>query len=282
MADIHIDHNRDLWRLAKPLKDHPFKFKKIYSWEKGQQVSQVGQIQPPEYDISGIQRAPVAMIGYGAFVRTGDNPYYSGKHVGDAIVEKHDVYRHWKAVRKEITKPFILLHGANENWGILSTLFPNRTVDWGEINPAEEKNMLEILDHPQLVLFAVTQHHNMTHPKLLTLPRGMPLNWERKRTVMYDNIHNFPESTRKSSLVFTASSSWLHRPHISKCIASKFVGKDQKEISIRSAPRKSKRNSPSSEQEYYTNLATARTGIALSGLGADTFRLCCFVVLCVY
>jgi len=276
MADIHIDHNRDLWRLAKPLNEHPFKFKKVYSWEKGPK-SEVPQIQPPEYDISGIQRAPVAMIGYGAFVRTADGPYYSGKHIGDAIVEKYDIYRHWQAVKKEITKPFILMHGANENWGILSTLFPNRTVDWGEIEPQEEKQILEILNHPQLVLFAVTQHHNVTHPKLITLPRGMPLNWERKRTVMYDNIHSFPDATRKSSLVFTASSSWLHRPHVSKCIASKFVGPDQKEISIRSAPRPAK-HSARSEQEYYTNLATARTGIALSGLGADTFRFTVIII----
>ena len=280
IADFHIDHNKDLSRLTPSNKLGSAKKVKVYSWEKGLAPSSLPKIHPTEYDVAAIHRAPVVMVGYSAFAATADNSLYTGKHLGDVTVERGDLYQQFKAVAAKIDKPFILLHGANENWGLLSTLFPNRTVDWGSMSPQEEKHILEILNHPKLVLFAVTQHHNMTHPKLVTFPRGMPLNVDRKRNTLFDAVHSFATTTRKENLVFTASSSWEHRPYIAKCIAEKFAASgESNEISIRTGNKENSKRVRKVEGEYYENLASARTGMALSGLGADTYRFVFYSML---
>lgn len=271
IADFHVDHNKDLSRLTSNYKAGRVRKVKVYSWEKGLVAASIPKIHPVEYDVAAIHRAPVAMVGYSAFASNTDNSLYTGKHLGDAVMERSHLHQHFKTVEKQIDMPFILLHGTNENWGLLSTLFPGRTVDWGTISPQDEKHMLEILDHPKLLLFAVTQHHNMSHPKLVTFPRGMPLNNERKRSILFDAVQSYATTTRKENLVFTASSSWLHRPYIAQCIADKFdAAGESKEINIRTGAKE--KRTRKNNDEYYKNLASARTGMALSGLGADTYR----------
>lgn len=75
----------------------------------------------------------------------------------------------------KIEAPFIFVHANNENWGMFSTYLPNRTADWGSCCSEKDYGILKkMLDHHKLLMFVVTQHANYSHPKILTLPRGVP------------------------------------------------------------------------------------------------------------
>ena len=91
-----------------------------------------------------------------------------------AYMERHHLLDQWRKLEKDkIDSPFILIHAHNENYGMLSTHFPNRTANWGICCSADEhKTLLEILNHDKLLLMLTNQHHNLSHPKLLTMPRG--------------------------------------------------------------------------------------------------------------
>jgi len=95
-----------------------------------------------------------------------------------AYMERFHLLDFWKKLEKEkIDTHFILVHSHNENYGMLSTHFPNRTANWGECCSVEEKKtLLEILNHDKLLAFLTNQHHNLTHPKLITMPRGIKMN----------------------------------------------------------------------------------------------------------
>jgi hypothetical protein len=71
---------------------------------------------------------------------------------------------------------------------------------------------------------------------------------------------------RKNQMVFTASSSWGPRPRILSCVAGKFNESDFTGLNSGSSSRMT-------QSEYYHKLGTSRLGLALSGLGSDTFRL---------
>jgi hypothetical protein len=281
IADVFLDKNNDLTQLLpKSVKSVPPKSPaKVYSWQDKKQSAFEGDVViPKDYNVDNVNRAPVVMVGYSAFSRKGGSPYFRGGLLGEAGMERGELYQQWNQVKAKLQQPFILLHAANENWGLLSTLFPNRTVDWGSCCGAhEDRALMEILNSDKVLLFVVAQHHNLTHPKLLTLPRGVPLNGERKRNVLYDIIQSFPDTSRKQTLLFTASSNWKHRPHIAQCISDKFVTEeDRRNVNI-NRKKTQKAKGAEGEMDYYRNLAGARMGVAVPGLGYDTFR---YLILC--
>jgi hypothetical protein len=270
MADMFVDGNKDLTPLVASGKLTPQKHSRNYEWANKSEHTTASVVVPRNYDVHSISRAPVVMLGYSAFARRPNNPYFTGPHVGEAIIERPNLFQYFNKIKDHVKKPFILMHGANENWGIFSTEFPNRTVDWGISE--DDKNIASLLNHEKLVMFLHTQHHNITHPKLITLPRGVATSWERKRSVLWDLMQTLPETSPKTSLAFTASSNWKHRPFISRCVKRKFVtDRDKKDLTMRIAGGKT-RSGGQEEWDYYRNLATARTCIALPGLGYDTFR----------
>jgi hypothetical protein len=166
--------------------------KKEYDYD-----SRGGLSQPNPYNFRKRKRAAIIMFGYTAFKR-GGNEYFEGQHTGGvraplyllatasassppahntvakAYMERHHLLDQWRRLEKDkIDTPFILIHSHNENYGILSTHFPNRTANWGICCSADELSTLtEILNHDKLLVMLTNQHHNLTHPKLLTMPRG--------------------------------------------------------------------------------------------------------------
>ena len=51
--------------------------------------------------------------------------------IGYSALEKSDLFSHWNKIKnKKIEVPFVLIHASNENWGMFSTLMPNRTGNW--------------------------------------------------------------------------------------------------------------------------------------------------------
>lgn len=227
---------------------------------------------PPVYHAERYQRAPIIMAGYQLFDRPDKGtPYFQGKK-GDkeVIVGRHHLLSNYQKHRQNIHHPFILMHIANENWGLFSMLFPNRTIDWAQCcTPNEVSQIYKLLNDDKLLLFLVNQHHNFTHPKLLSVPRGLPIYDENAKRMIWDYMRSTPQ---KTSFFFTASSNWRYRPQIKKCIAQKFENKvteNEKFQFVSYGPSgKGRLNS----DEYYQQLIAARLCIALPGLGYDTFR----------
>ena len=233
-----------------------------YPWES---YPNIGDVIPDNYDFRKANRSPIVQFGHFAFSRVNHSQSFNGPLIGRGFLGIKSIYNVWSEVRDHIDVQWILTCNSNENWGLLSTEFPNRTIDWKQCC---DKRIDSMLNHNKTLLFLVNQHHNMTHPKILTLPRGLPIYTERRAIILWDILRTWSESVQKDTLVFTSGSSWRHRPYITECIAKKFKPEDL-QINMVEKDRKNKIG----VSDYYMKLVKARTGIALSGLGYDTFRL---------
>lgn len=242
-----------------------------YNWESDPH----NRVIPKPYDIRNLERAPVIHLGYFGFNRKGSSSasnFFGGNFVGEAIVDRGKLIKLWNAGKDHIDRPWIGLHSANENWGMFSTLFPNRTTNWGSCcdkNRPEGKKIYEILDHPKTLMLLTNQHHNITHPKLITLPRGLPIHGDHSRRVVWDMMHELSSYASKKRLVFTASSNWGYRPKLLECLAHKFDPKEAT-FNLHQDRNLKGRLTP---QDYYDKLGTSKFCIALPGLGYDTYRL---------
>ena len=223
---------------------------------------------PDNYDFRKANRSPIVQFGYFAFSRVNHSQSFNGPLIGKVFMGISNIYDAWSEVKNHIDVPWILSYNSNENWGLLSTEFPNRTTDW---KLCCDKRVDSILDHDKTLLFIVNQHHNMTHPKILTLPRGLPLHIDSRRSItLWDILRTWHDTVEKDALVFTSGSAWKHRPYVSECIANKF--KSTEELQINMVETQHQKNKIG-VADYYMKLVKARTGIALSGLGYDTWRL---------
>jgi hypothetical protein len=146
-----------------------------------------------------------------------------------------------------------------------------------------------MLDHPMLLALLTNQHHNLTHPKLLSLPRGMPTYLAYRKVYLWDIMRKYSSAStllRKDSLMFASNSNWKHRPYISKCIAQKFVAEEKQAVSGSGGATKGGigisdygvgepgkgSGSRLTHVEYYRKIASSRTSVTLAGLGYDSFR----------
>jgi hypothetical protein len=265
VADVFIDQKRDLTPLT--MMKTKRRLMTDFKWEENGALSVI----PLPYKMDTLRRAPVVKLGYNAFSREGQVGFFEGPLVGDANMHWEQFFDHWKKVKDRIETPFIALHSFNENWGLLSTYFPNRTVDWGSqqfaMGSPERNQLSEFLDHNKTLLLMVGQHSNITHPKLVTLPRGLPIGHAHLARTLWDTMH-FLSKRNKTALVFTASSNWGHRPLIVACVGRKFNSSD----GFQRLTYQDDHHGRVDEGEYYRRLGGARTGLALPGLGADTFR----------
>jgi len=99
--------------------------------------------------------------------------------------------------------------------------------------------LLLFIDHPKTLMFVINQHHNMTHPKLISIPRyhylfkyitlsqlsynrGLPLTWDHTEKLIFDTIQHNLNNVKRSRLLFSATSKWGKRGQIIKCISEKF------------------------------------------------------------
>jgi hypothetical protein len=238
--------------------------KLMYPWEL-----QNKRVIPDPYDFRTAKRAPVVGIGYTAFKRDSQT-YFTGDRLGGAFIDRATFFKHWRKVMHRIDTPFIAVCSLNENWGFLSTRFPNRTAGWGQCC-VSKKDMLvyDFLNHEKTLMLITNQHTNVSHPKLLILPRGIPITWGTTRVMIWDIMRNAiaeEKSKPKNKLLFAASSKWGPRPQILRCISNKFR---QLDFSGHS-------NNPPEARldryEYYQTLTRAYFGLGLPGLGYDCFR----------
>ena len=159
----------------------------------------------------------------------------------------------------------------DENWGYLSSHILNRTCLWGAGFTHDPRNTPQFsmtdqarpfLDNPNLVMLVVNQHHNVTHPKVISIPRGMDRN---RAKLLWMVSHNaIKKSVTKNDLIISAASGYRHRPYILACVQEN-MGQHM------DSHNSDKGNlSPSS---YYTKLLKSRAVLSLPGLGYDCFRI---------
>lgn len=155
------------------------------------------------------------------------------------VVAKMKFLKMWHKNRHLIDTPFVAMYVNNENWGYLGTVLPNRTTNWEFCEDPEDwelkAHMMGFLDDPQTIALIVNQHHNFTHPKVITVPLGLPDNLDVNRTMfaaMHFNsgvgkaentasgagagaVHEDTGGIKRENLLFVASSNWGPR----KCTA---------------------------------------------------------------
>ena len=258
-----IEQHRNRRLESKPLITGPkmVNGKLKYPWElEGKRVI------PDPYDFRAVNRSAIVSIGYTAYTRDSQT-YFSGNRVGGAFIDRNKFFQYWKNVRDKIDLPFISICTLNENWGMLSTMFPNRTAGWGRCcDQPKDKIVHDFLDHPKTLMLVTNQHVNLSHPKLMIMPRGIPLTWGFTRKIIWDAMRNVLLHKRKHKLLFAAASSWGPRPQILRCISEK-VPADLFDGHIRT-PKTNRLG----RDQYYEKLGTSMFGVGLPGLGYDTFR----------
>jgi hypothetical protein len=237
------------------------KGKLLYPWEvEGRRVI------PEPYDFRAANRSAVVSIGYTAYTRD-QQTYFSGNRVGGAFIDRNKFFQYWRNVRDKIDLPFVSICTLNENWGMLSTMFPNRTAGWGRCcDQPKDRIVHEFLDHPKTLMLVTNQHVNISHPKLMIMPRGIPLTWGFTRVIIWDAMRNVLKHHRKEKLLFAAASNWGPRPQILRCISEK-VPAELFDGHIRT-PKTNRLD----RDQYYRKLGTSMFGVGLPGLGYDTFR----------
>jgi hypothetical protein len=233
-------------------------------------------ILPSLYSFYGINRIPIFHLGYFVFPRKSTQHFFKGHHDGEVIIDRAKLFNLWKEAKNHIQFPWIGFHSANENWGIFSTYFPNRTVDWGSCcyppklasNRQLDSTLFEMLNHSKTILFLTNQHHNITHPRLITMPRGIPIQNAGVDKLLWDSMHNIVKTNGKDNLLFTSSSNWGYRPKIIDCIHNKFLN----EPSVKWNKYNEKLSGRLTPEQYYIALGKSLFSLALPGLGYDTFR----------
>jgi hypothetical protein len=48
----------------------------------------------------------------------------------------------------------------------------------------------------------------MSHPKILTLPRGLPTTWTQTESIVFDSMRISANNFKKEHLLFASASNW--------------------------------------------------------------------------
>ena len=165
----------------------------------------------------------------------------------------------------------------NENWGWLSTEFPNRTKAWERCTTSADhmvkKQIYDFLDHPMVIALIVNQHHNYSHPKLINVPLGVADSDKIRKMIRERGRANVlgvsekgskesaPNPSSRDSLMFVAGSDWGYRPRIARCVEGKLNSGEF----VKPAAKLRR-------LEYYDKICQSKFGLSMPGLGFDTYR----------
>ena len=132
-----------------------------------------GKVQYTKYE--HMHRTPILMSGFMRYSGYSKD-FLRGRFLGFEGVGLKDILRLWDKQKASIPmdERFMLVTNLNENWGFLSSSFPGRTSAWGRVDFEKYPALKSFLDDPRLLLLAIGQHNNISHPKVLMLPRGLP------------------------------------------------------------------------------------------------------------
>lgn len=212
------------------------------------------------------KRAPIVLFGYRDFTdkdHEGREIRFNGFHTDSFKVG-------------ELPRKMVVIGSMDENWGYFSTVFRNRTAGWGmgygpykadETKTAEfEKFLRKFLDDPNVLMVLSNQHHNITHPKVLSYPLGLydpRMDWDAANRVLRRDIK---KDTGKK-VMFTAGSDWGPRPLIRKCVERNLGS------AIDSHGKKNGEKNPFTPFQFKMKLASSISILCMPGFGYDTYRL---------
>jgi hypothetical protein len=173
--------------------------------------------------------------------------------------------------KEKIPGEIVVIGCMDSNWGFLSTNLMNRSVYWkSHLGPAgrtkhlsSQELLQDFLDNPSLLMFVVSGHHNITHPKLVSMPLG-PTDAHKCYSTAKMAIRENKERGnvyRKHTLLMTAGSNWKFRPAIRECVSLN-MGKEML------LPKK--RLSPKS---FMTKIMESLAVLCMPGLGYDSYRI---------
>lgn len=211
---------------------------------------------------SSIINAPIVLFGHKKFAL----PNFEGKPVGSIKLGIRKIIQNKIS---SLPKKIVAIGFLDQNVGWLSSYFTNRTVYKIDTSPMKSlmksngylptSSVNAFLKNVNLTMLAVSQHHNCSHPKVITLPLGILNNPDVIWNVMNRTFYN---SSRKSNLLLSISSNWGFRPMILDCIMNNLGSSNFTIIKDRI-----------SSENYYDKISQSAGVIAISGFGADTYRL---------
>ncbi len=242
-----------------------------YEWELKYNLTR-SDVLPPLIPLYSLSRVPIFHIGYFVFAKAKpSDPFFRGKIQGEVGIDRSRLLKLWSRSKHRIQHPWIGFHFANENWGLFSTYFPNRTVDWGTCcnDQSKEENRLtyELLNHEKTIMIVTNQHSNLTHPKLIHFPLGIA-KLSKMKHILYERMNAIIKEGRKENLLFTSSSNWGYRSNLIQCIGNKF----QNQFQLKLQSYNNKLHGRITPRQFYLSLGRSIFGLALPGLGYDTFR----------
>ena len=103
----------------------------------------------------------------------------------------------------------------------------------------------------------------------------MPIYADLTKKIIWDTMRTVSRQ-RKKRLLFSASSSAILRVKIMECVSKKFTAADLEAIKF--GEENKGRLEP---EQYYRKLATSMVGLAMPGVGYDTFRFRLFGKNCI-
>lgn len=169
-----------------------------------------------EYNnINYLKRAPIFQIGSFRYDKNGKIIT-----VGVSAIRspsRQEFLTEFSEIESHIQYPSIFICALNENWGWISTTFPNRTNAWGRFPKTllQRNQMMKFLNSDKVLMLAVNQHINISHPKILVLPRGIPLQWVNTPRILWDAMNWIKNRESKTVLLASFASGWGPREYFS-------------------------------------------------------------------
>lgn len=216
-------------------------------------------------DLSWVKgtRAPVVMLGYRKF----EHDHHEGPLTSIPSLGPGEIMKQGSGF--VVPRRILGIGNMDENWGWLSTYFLNRTVPWAlsfdsHDDPfskdyrTPQQQVQTILDNANIVALVVSQHHNISHPKVISLPLG--LEQSQSREIYSSMMRAANRGIKKDILLFSAGSNYAFRPFIRACIAAKFPPGDK---SFVFSTQKMAR------EAYRLKLLGSMASVAMPGLGAS-------------
>jgi len=173
-----------------------------------------------------------------------------------AMAKVHHLYN--------ITHVLLLPH-LTTNWGGFSGPFPNRTIDWSDLYEAWrnsncfKEDVQKYLDSPFVKLVITTQHQQMTHPKILSIPLGIRLG-DIPLEEIFERVRERQNRTR---LLLINNSGWNFRSDINNQVIKNFQGSIQNEYSHKG----------DGVRRYIQQVKQSKFILTPPGLGVDSFRI---------
>mmetsp|Transcript_30830 Transcript_30830/g.88028 ORF Transcript_30830/g.88028 Transcript_30830/m.88028 type:complete len:552 (+) Transcript_30830:72-1727(+) len=212
------------------------------------------------------------------------DPHLAGSMHGVKRTEFHPadrmtmLGRKWQEAKPRMNgRTFTLYAGTDENWGLFSTWYPNRTITWQKPSDRFYTTVERFLDCPEVNLVFHRQHFNFTHPKIVPVPLST-------KDGGYDNDPVFLELRKpeaktelKTAWLGMYSSEWGGRFRILNDFKVRY-GDDLSTVekvkeTMRLRHPHDKAPARVDQAAYLAGLRGNRFQLCVAGLGFDTYRL---------